>query len=95
MGMNLRAREIEVNYQSLVQSRKRLVRWFLAMSGDEGNLLEGIDSAIWRAVFLADSDWEGQFIVVDQRNFHSVFTGNAERGVPVVGPWFSVGFMQA
>jgi hypothetical protein len=49
------------------------------MSGDEGNLLEGIDSAIWRAVFLEGSDWEEKFIVVDQRNFHSVCTGNAER----------------
>jgi hypothetical protein len=54
-------------------------RWFLEMSGDEGNLLEGIDSAIWRAVFLEGSDWEEKFIVVDQRNFHSVCTGNAER----------------
>jgi hypothetical protein len=89
--MNLRVRGFEVNYRSLVQSRKksgsdfreqwRLLKTFLST-----------DSAMWSWVCLTDSNWEEKFADVEQDNFHRRYTGNAEKQFLVLSSRFAVGF---
>ena len=45
---------------------------------------QAIDSANWNAVSLAISDWEKESGDYHQDNFHSRYTGNAERQLSVL-----------
>jgi hypothetical protein len=62
----------------------------LAGAQRAGTLLEELDSSIQRAVLLAVSKREEEFVEADQDYFHSGCTGNAERQLSVVGSRFSV-----